>query len=146
MSSPESDHDSKTPTDHRPILLFDGVCNLCDAAVHFVIDRDHDEQFHFAALQSDAARAALDQAGAPEEMPDSVVVIDESGVHTHSDAAIAVARRLAFPWFLLTLARFVPRFIRDPLYAWVARHRYRWFGRSDHCMIPSADLRARFLA
>ena len=146
MSSPEADQDSSSPRDRRPLLLFDGVCNLCDAAVQFVIDRDHDEQFFFAALQSGAARAALDRAGtALDELPDSLVLIDERGVHTRSDAALRVARRLAFPWSLLTLARLIPRFIRDPLYSWIARHRYQWFGRQQTCRLPTPELRARFL-
>ncbi|MEM9291687.1 MAG: thiol-disulfide oxidoreductase DCC family protein [Acidobacteriota bacterium] len=128
-----------------PILLFDGVCNLCDSAVNFVIDHDRGEQFRFAALQSQAAREALERAGALEELPDSMVLIDRGGVHTRSDAALAVAGRLSFPWSLLAAARVVPRFVRDPLYAWIARNRYRWFGKQNACRIPTPGLQARFL-
>ncbi|MEM0983742.1 MAG: thiol-disulfide oxidoreductase DCC family protein [Planctomycetota bacterium] len=131
--------------DSRPILLFDGVCNLCDAAVQFVIDRDRKERFRFAALQSDAARAALRDAGAPHDLPDSMIVIDGDGIRTRSDAALAVARRLGFPWSLLVVLWIVPRFIRDPMYAWIARNRYRWFGRQTACRVPMPELRERFL-
>ncbi len=138
--------DPTTPTSSNPpIVLFDGVCNLCDSAVQFVIDRDRRAQFRFAAMQSDAARVALDRAGASESLPDSMIVIDDRGVHTRSDAALAVARRLGFPWSLLTIAQLVPRFVRDTLYAWIARNRYLWFGRQTACRIPTPELRCRFL-
>ena len=127
-----------------PVILFDGVCNLCSAAVKFVIDRDGG-QFRFAALQSDAARAALDSAGWKNQLPDSMVVIDDRGVHIHSNAVIAIARRLCLPWRLLILIALLPRFVRDSLYRWIARHRYSWSGRQNACRIPTPELRARFL-
>lgn len=129
----------------RPILLYDGVCNLCDAAVQFVLQRDREQRFVFAALQSDAAERTLEEAGAPDDLPDSMVVVDERGVHMRSDAALAVARRLEWPWRLLSVAYLVPRFVRDPLYSWIARNRYRWFGRQTVCRVPTPDVRARFL-
>lgn len=136
-------NDTEAPA--GPVLLYDGVCNLCDAAVQFVLERDREEQFVFAALQSDAADAALAQADAPEELPDSMIVIDERGVHTRSDAALAVARRLGLPSSLLAVFALLPRFLRDPIYAWIARNRYRWFGRQAICRLPTPEVRARFL-
>ncbi|MFG0275922.1 MAG: thiol-disulfide oxidoreductase DCC family protein [Phycisphaerales bacterium] len=128
-----------------PILLFDGVCNLCNASVNFVIDRDPKSRFRFASLQSDAAKRALQRAGVVDDLPDSVVLIDRTGVHTQSTAALRVARRLGPPWSLLAIFLIVPRAIRDPLYAWIARNRYRWFGRQTACRIPTPDLKDRFL-
>lgn len=128
-----------------PILLFDGVCNLCNASVNFVIDRDPKGRFRFASLQSGAAKRALQRAGVVEDLPDSVVLIDRKGVHTQSTAALRVARRLGPPWSLLAIFLILPRILRDPLYTWIARNRYRWFGRQTACRIPTPDLKDRFL-
>ena len=129
----------------HPVLLFDGVCNLCNAAVQQVIDRDPEARFRFASLQSEAGRRLLARAGAPKSMPDSVVLIDQNGVHTRSDAAIRTAGKLGLPWSLLSIARLVPRPLRDLVYDGIARNRYRWFGRQTVCRMPTPDLRARFL-
>ena len=131
--------------DAGPIVLFDGVCNLCDAFVLFVIDHDRRSRFRFAALQSDAARATLERAGQVGELPDSVVLVDGRRVYTRSDAALRVVRSLGLPWSLLVVLLVVPRFLRDPIYDWVARNRYRWFGRQTACRVPTAELRGRFL-
>jgi predicted DCC family thiol-disulfide oxidoreductase YuxK len=126
------------------VLLFDGACHLCDAAVQWVIARDASGQFHFAALQSAAARTLLVERGVGR-LPDSLVLVDETGVHVQSEAALRVAARLGRPWSWLALARLVPRSLRDAVYAWVATNRYRWFGRRDVCVRPTPELRARFL-
>jgi predicted DCC family thiol-disulfide oxidoreductase YuxK/uncharacterized membrane protein YphA (DoxX/SURF4 family) len=141
----DEQHDALAGRHDGPILLFDGVCNLCNASVNFVIDHDPKGRFRFASLQSDAAERELERAGVAESLPDSVVLIDEKGVHTQSDAAIRVARRLGLPWSLLVVASVLPRSIRDPLYAWIARSRYRWFGRQTACRIPTPELQDRFL-
>lgn len=132
-------------SDSHPLVLFDGVCNLCDAAVRWIIARDRHERFRFASLQSKAGRAALERAGAVDDTRDSIVLIDERGVHAHSDAVLAIARGLGFPWSLASAARILPRALRDRLYSWIASNRYRWFGRQNACMIPTAALRRRFL-
>ncbi len=125
-----------------PVILFDGVCNLCHASVNWVIARDRGNVFRFASLQSAAARELL--RGIP--VPDSVVLVDEAGVHTRSAAALRIARRLGFPWVLLGwVGALVPRFLRDALYDLVARHRYAWFGKQDACSLPTPALAARFL-
>lgn len=129
-----------------PVLLFDGVCNLCNGAVAFVIRRDPRARFRFAPLQSAAADALLASLGvARGGLPDSFVLVEDGRVHVRSTAALRVARRLRCPWPLLAVVLLVPRFLRDPVYDLIARNRYRWFGRREACMVPTAELRARFL-
>jgi predicted DCC family thiol-disulfide oxidoreductase YuxK len=127
------------------VILFDGVCNLCNRFVHFVIARDPSGRFHFGALQSDAARRMLREAYTPATVPDSIVLVDEGRVFTRSTAALRVARGLRFPWPLAYGLIAVPRPLRDWVYDIVARNRYVWFGKRDACMVPTPDLRARFL-
>lgn len=132
---------------HEPLILYDGVCKLCHAAVRFVLARDRHARFRFAALDSPAARARLADAGARglETLPDSVVLIDGAGVHVRSTAALRIARALGFPWSLACLAIVVPRPLRDALYDAIARRRYRWFGREDACPMPPPGVADRFL-
>jgi predicted DCC family thiol-disulfide oxidoreductase YuxK len=130
----------------RPLMLFDGVCNLCNAAVQWVIDRDPEGRIQFASLQSEAARVALGDADLDAaSRPDSFVLIDDRGLHLRSSAALGVARHLGFPYSMLAVGRVVPAPVRDAVYAWIARNRYRWFGRRDACMVPSPELASRFL-
>jgi predicted DCC family thiol-disulfide oxidoreductase YuxK len=134
-----------------PVVLFDGVCNLCNSSVLFIIKRDRRGRFRFAALQSDAGASLLASsapagpAGPALPLPDSIVLVEDGCVLTQSTAALRIARRLRFPWPLLYALAIVPRPIRDLIYAWIARNRYRWFGRRDRCMVPTPELRARFL-
>ena len=135
-------------THQPPIILFDGVCNLCNSAVQWVIERDTDRRFRFASLQSDAARRELERVLSRDEieaLPDSVVLLDADGVHTRSAAALRIVCGLGrrFSWLRLGFA--LPRPIRDAIYDLIARNRYRWFGRRDSCMTPTPDLAARFL-
>ena len=127
------------------VVLFDGVCNLCNALVRFVIARDPNAHFQFAALTSDAAKRLLQAAGASSALPDSVVLVDEGRVFIRSDAALRIARRLRFPWRLAYTLRIVPRGLRDRLYDLIVSRRYRWFGRRDSCLVPSPAIRKRFL-
>lgn len=128
-----------------PVILFDGLCNLCNASVRWVLARDRRAVFRFASLQSQAGREALAAAAASPVALDSVVLLDEAGVHTQSEAVLRIARRLGFPWSLAIVGRALPRPWRDAFYAWVARHRYGWFGRLEACPRPTPALRARFL-
>ncbi|MFN0134775.1 MAG: thiol-disulfide oxidoreductase DCC family protein [Phycisphaerae bacterium] len=128
----------------QPVLLFDGVCNLCNSSVRWIIARDHSAKIRFTSLQSPAARELLASRGV-SDLPDSMVLLDDAGTHTRSTAAIRVARLLGFPWSLAIMAMIIPRFMRDALYDWIARNRYRWFGRQNACMVPTPELRARFL-
>ncbi len=132
----------------RPVILFDGVCNLCNSAVQWVIERDKEGRFDFAALQSSAARRELEaimSAGEIDALPDSIVLLDSDGVHTRSAAALRIVRGLGSRYALLRLGIILPRPIRDAIYNLIARKRYGWFGRRDACMTPSPDLAARFL-
>ncbi len=139
--SPEATH-------QRPVILFDGVCNLCNSAVQWVIERDKDRRFDFASLQSDAARRELEKILGGDEidaLPDSIVLIDSDGVHSRSAAALRIACGLGRPFTLFRLGMVLPRPIRDAIYDLIARNRYRWFGRRESCMTPTPDVAARFL-
>jgi predicted DCC family thiol-disulfide oxidoreductase YuxK len=127
------------------ILLFDGVCNLCHQAVQFIIHRDPHGRIHFASLQSEAGRMLLARFHLPETYLDSIVLIDDGKIYTQSTAALRIARKLHGWWPALYLLILVPRFIRDPLYKWIARNRYRWFGKREACLLPTPQLRKRFL-
>jgi predicted DCC family thiol-disulfide oxidoreductase YuxK len=132
----------------RPVILFDGVCNLCNSAVQWVIERDKEGRFDFASLQSDAARRELGKVMDPNEidaLPDSIVLLDSDGVHVRSAAALRILRGLDSWFLLLRLGVVLPRPIRDAVYDMVARNRYRWFGRRDTCMTPTPEVAARFL-
>ena len=126
-------------------ILFDGVCNLCNGFVTFVIARDPGAHFRFAALSSDAAARVLRDAGVDLPRPDTMVLFDGGTAYFRSDAPLRIARRLIFPWPLAYGLVVVPRFIRDRVYDFVAARRYRWFGRRDACLVPPPDLRQRFL-
>ncbi len=127
-----------------PIVLFDGVCNLCNASVQWIITHDRDNVFRFASLQSEFAKQELARRGVSVSLS-SVIVLDGERLLSHSDAAIAVAGALGLPWSLARGAKIVPRFIRDGVYNWIAKNRYRCFGTRDACMMPTPELRERFL-
>jgi predicted DCC family thiol-disulfide oxidoreductase YuxK len=130
-----------------PLVLFDGVCNVCDGFANFVIDRDPAAVFRFASLQSEAGQAALLAHGraVPSGDPETIVLIEDGRVYERSSAVLRIVRRLKGPWRLLYLLVAVPPAVRDMVYGWVARHRYGWFGRRDSCRVPTPALRARFL-
>ena len=125
-------------------ILFDGVCNLCNGFVQFVIARDPAAQFRFGALTTPAAQDLLRAAGVTNA-PDSIVLLEHDGVYFQSDAALRIVRRLTFPWPLAYGLVVVPRFVRDWVYDIIAARRYKWFGRRDACMVPTPDLKQRFL-
>lgn len=127
------------------MILFDGVCNLCNGFVQFVIARDPHAYFSFASLQSESARRLLIEVHADSPAPDSLVFVQGGRAFTRSNAVLRIARRLGFPWSLAYPLAAVPRPVRDWAYDLVARHRYQWFGKRDACMIPTPDLRSRFL-
>ncbi len=128
------------------VVLFDGHCNFCSGVVNFLIDRDPRGRLRFASLQSEAGRTLLAEHGLPmPEVPDTMVLIEGDRVRLRSDAALATTRYLSGLWPLARVGFIVPRFLRDAIYKLVARNRYRWFGRTDACRIPTPQLRARFL-
>jgi predicted DCC family thiol-disulfide oxidoreductase YuxK len=128
----------------KPVIFFDGVCNMCNSFVNLILRVDRRQQFLFAPLDGETARKLLPPL-ADDPAKWSMVYVDESGIHDQSDASLQVYRRLGGPWWLLSLARFVPRWIRNPVYRVIARNRYRWFGKRDTCRLPSAEEKARFL-
>ncbi|MEL6865730.1 MAG: thiol-disulfide oxidoreductase DCC family protein [Bacteroidota bacterium] len=132
------------PTDH-PILLYDGVCNLCNHSVQFVIKRDSKQQFRFAALQSDVGRKLLETHQFSADHLDSIVLIEDGKAYSHSTAALRVSRQLNSLWPLLYFFILIPAPLRNWVYNWIANNRYRWFGKQDTCMLPSPETRTRFL-
>ncbi|SIR77226.1 thiol-disulfide oxidoreductase DCC family protein [Natronorubrum thiooxidans] len=131
--------------DDGPIVLFDGVCNLCHGFVQFILPRDTEKQFYFASLQSDVAQELLAAHGLETESLESVVLIEGEDAYVKSAAVIRIAQRLGGVYRLLGPFRFLPRRLRDWLYDLVADHRYRVFGTKDQCMLPTGDVRDRFL-
>jgi predicted DCC family thiol-disulfide oxidoreductase YuxK len=129
----------------EPILLFDGECNFCNGAVHFIIRHERGTSFHFASLQSEAGRALLREHDLRDLPLSTVVLIDEGKAYLGSAAALRTARRLGGFFSLLFPLVFIPRPLRDFAYYSFARNRYRLFGRATHCQVPTPELRARFL-
>jgi predicted DCC family thiol-disulfide oxidoreductase YuxK len=128
------------------VILFDGVCNLCDATVRFIAANDPRGNFRFAPLQSAAAVRLLARHGRAPGPPASIVTIDADGVLERSAAALRIARGLRAPWRWLAALAIIPVQLRDPMYGLIARNRYRWFGRRDVCRLPSPELAGRFLS
>lgn len=126
-----------------PVILFDGVCNLCNSSVQWIIRRDGRARFRFASLQSSYAQNLPLLQGLV--LPDSLVLIADGKVYVKSSAALRIAGLLGFPWLLLKGGLIIPRFIRDAVYDFIARNRYRWFGKQEFCMMPSPELKSRFI-
>jgi len=133
---------NRLPTD-KAVIFFDGVCNLCNGAVTFVIQRDARDYFRFSPLQGELGSTFSRRS--EEELPDSIVLIEKGRVFTRSDAPLRIARRLGGGYPLLYAFIVIPRWIRDPIYDWVARNRFRWFGKRETCMIPTDALRNKFI-
>ena len=128
-----------------PVLLFDGVCNLCNGSVQWVLLHDRKAQFRFAALQSETGQALLRQFGLDPAQLDTVLLVDGDRIFLRSDAPLEIARRLGGGWALLYLFKVLPRPLRDAVYNWVARNRYHWFGRQEACMLPRPEWKGRFV-
>ncbi|MEP7144532.1 MAG: thiol-disulfide oxidoreductase DCC family protein [Ferruginibacter sp.] len=129
----------------NPIILFDGVCNLCNGAVNFVIHRDKRSVIKFAALQSNTGQQLLKQYNLPNNVFNSFVFIEAGIVYTQSTAALKLCKYLTALWPVLYGFIIVPKFIRDSIYKWIAKNRYKWFGKSEQCMIPTTRIKDRFL-
>ena len=128
-----------------PVILFDGVCNFCNGAVNFIIQRDKKSLIKFAALQSEAGRKLLQRFNLPTDELSSIILIEDGNVFTQSSAALKLCKYLTGLWPLMYGFIIVPLFIRDGIYKWIAKNRYKWFGKKDHCMIPTQEVRTRFL-
>ena len=129
----------------QPIILFDGVCNLCNSSVQTVIRHDASGKFLFASLQSAEGQKLLQQYQLPLNNLSSFVLLQNGKAYTKSTGALKVAGQLTGWWKLLYVFMIVPPFIRDAVYTWISNNRYKWFGKQNECMIPTPELKARFL-
>jgi predicted DCC family thiol-disulfide oxidoreductase YuxK len=130
----------------QKIILFDGVCNLCNGSVIFVLKWEKQPMFKFASIQSEAGRELLKWCGLSPDYTEAVIFIDNGKIYLGSSAALKIGQGFKFPWSsLASLGLIVPKFIRDWIYSQIAQHRYQWFGKRDVCMIPTQSLKARFL-
>ena len=127
------------------MLLFDGNCNLCNASVQWVLRHDKPGQFRFASLQSEFGRQLMRAHGLDADRLDTVVLVANGKAYLRSDAPLEIARRIGGAWRCLYWFRIVPRFMRDALYRFVARNRYRWFGKNEVCWLPRPEWKDRFL-
>ncbi len=135
----------ENPALPQRIVVFDGVCNLCEFSVNFIAGRDRAGRFFFTPAQSPLGAELLERFNIDAQRLDTVVLVKNGRALTRSTAALAIASELDGPWKLLGLFSLVPRPLRDMLYRIVARYRYRWFGRKNRCMIPAQEIRERFL-
>jgi len=128
------------------IIVFDGVCVLCSRWIDFVLRRDQQGQYKFAAMQTASGRELLIEHGIDPDDPLSFLLFEDQKGYTDTDAIVRILRSFGSGWrFVALLVSIVPRFIRDPLYRWIARHRYRMFGKRAACRVPTADIADRFL-
>ncbi|QOI97778.1 MAG: thiol-disulfide oxidoreductase DCC family protein [Flammeovirgaceae bacterium] len=130
---------------HTSVVLFDGVCNLCSGAVQFILKRDPEGTFRFASLQSEISKQLLANRGFEFSELNTLVLIKDQKIFTKSDAALEIARNLTGLWPLCYVFKIIPRVIRNPVYDWIARNRYRWFGKRETCWLPSVKWKDRFL-
>jgi predicted DCC family thiol-disulfide oxidoreductase YuxK len=134
-------------TDHSSVLLFDGVCSLCNHAVRFVLANRPHPSLRLASLQSRAARPLLQAAGLPDDYLASLVLVQDGQAYVGSEAALRTALLLGAPWPLVgRIGLRVPRALRDRVYDAIAQRRYAWFGTRDACRLPRPEERARFLS
>lgn len=134
-------------SNNQSVVLFDGVCNFCDQSVQFIIQRDALGKFKFASLQSETGQILLERYGLNKHKAiDTVVLIQDGKAYIKSKAALKIVAQLESPFRFLSIFRIVPTFISDFFYDIFAANRYRFFGKKEHCMIPSAEQRARFLS
>ena len=131
--------------ENNSIILFDGVCNLCNNSVKFIIKRDQKKRFLFTSLQSDAARDILLQFQLKNSEMDSIILIENGKIYEKSDAILKIVKLLNGLWKINYGFIIIPKFIRDLVYTTIAKKRYQWFGKRDVCMIPTKELQMRFL-
>lgn len=131
---------------HKQLILFDGVCNLCNASVQYIIRHDKKDVFMFTALQSDTGLALIKKFNIDTTKTDSILLYsEEKGVSYKSTAALKIASKLGFPQNMLAIFLIIPAFIRNRVYDYIARNRYKWYGKKEACMIPTEELKSKFL-
>lgn len=129
----------------KPVVLFDGVCNLCNGSVLFIIKRDPRSKLKFASLQSEYGAEQMKRFNLPPSALNSVLLIKNGQLFQKSNAALEITRMLDGMWPGMYAFKIVPLFIRDFIYDWIAKNRYRWFGKKEECMIPTPEMKARFI-
>ncbi len=129
----------------HPVILFDGVCNLCSSIVQFVLKRDRKDTFRFASLQSDFGNSILQRFNLPADSYNSFILYQAGKIYTKSSGALLVAKQLSGAWPMLYIFIVVPSFIRNSVYNVIARNRYKWFGKKEACWLPSPALKNKFL-
>ncbi|MGN6437067.1 MAG: thiol-disulfide oxidoreductase DCC family protein [Agriterribacter sp.] len=130
----------------HPVVLFDGVCNLCNSSVQFIIKKDKSNQFYFASLQGETGQALLKKFHLSTSHFNSFILVKDERVYTKSTAVLKLLKMLGGWWKLLYAFIIVPPFIRDAIYSFIAVNRYRWFGKRESCMLPTPELKERFLS
>lgn len=145
MAAPVKEKSALEKAGGRDIVLFDGVCNLCNGAIDFILERDPAGKFAFASLQSEAGQEILSCYGLSTRDFDSVVLVQEGKVYKKSKAALRIAGKLAGGWKYLRVLEVVPAFISDSVYNFIGRNRYRFFGKRENCRLPTPEIRSRFL-
>jgi len=131
---------------HKQLVLFDGVCNLCDASVQYIIKHDKDNAFLFTALQSEVGQQIIKEFNIDTNKIDSIILYsNEHGISYKSTAALKIASKLGFPRNLLSVFLIIPTIIRNWVYDYIAKNRYKWYGKKEECMIPTPDLKSKFL-
>jgi predicted DCC family thiol-disulfide oxidoreductase YuxK len=130
----------------EPLILFDGVCNLCNSSVHFIIKYDTNSQFKFASLQSDAAKEILLQKKERNNQLNSIILIYNGILFYKSSAILEICSILGGVFNIAKIFYIIPRVVRDRLYDLIAKRRYRWFGKRKYCLIPTAALKSRFIS
>ncbi|MBM3441483.1 MAG: thiol-disulfide oxidoreductase DCC family protein [Bacteroidetes bacterium] len=141
----QTSHQAPAAGSSRPILLFDGACNLCNATVQFIIRHDRKGIFRFASLQGVYGKNLLSTLGMPDITPDTSLLQANGKVYQSSESVLRTLRHLGFPWSLSFAFILLPARWRDAVYAFVARNRYRWFGKRETCYLPTPELKGRFL-
>ncbi|MDR7129254.1 putative DCC family thiol-disulfide oxidoreductase YuxK [Algoriphagus sp. 4150] len=133
-------------TQPKSIIFFDGVCNLCNTSIDFVIQRDKNDHFLVGALQEDLSREILSRFEVREDYLDSLVLLEKGKIYYKSTAALKIARNLTGLWPALYILILLPKFLRDPIYNWIGSNRYRWFGKKSTCRLPTPAEKAKFLS
>ena len=129
----------------QKMILFDGICNLCNGSVIFVLEHEQDHEFRFASIQSETGKELLQRCGLSKDFGEAVIYIENGKIHQGSTAALKIGQRLKFPWSMISsVGLLVPKFFRDWVYRQIGTHRYQWFGKRDACMIPTKELKMRF--
>ncbi|MCB0447914.1 MAG: DUF393 domain-containing protein [Gelidibacter sp.] len=131
---------------HKQLILFDGVCNLCDASVQYIIKHDKKDMFRYTALQSEVGQEIIKKFNIDTSKTDSILLYSEdNGISYKSTAALKIASRLGFPRNIATVFLIIPTFIRNWVYDYIAKNRYKWYGKKEECMIPTQELKSKFL-